>query len=108
MIEYKYGKYPKIYQNSEPRARANGIRKFEDWGGDLNSYPHTRSLRTIPMNLNVDCSHSDPLLSAVTIPLLVAVREWGTEENAAYAQTELLMIIVEGVQAAAERKVRCK
>ncbi len=60
------------------------------------------------MNLNVDCSHSDPLLSAVTIPLLVAVREWGAEENAAYAQTELLMIIVEGVQAAAERKVRCK
>ncbi len=58
------------------------------------------------MNLGVDCRSSDPRLSAAVVPLLVALREWSVEEKDAYMQTELLMVILQGVQAVTEGKVR--
>lgn len=84
----------------------SGNIKFEDLGGGSVSLVPRSRVWERAMNLDVDCRSSHPQLSAASVPLLVVLREWGAEGNDAYLQTELLMIILQGVQAAAEWRVR--
>ena len=60
------------------------------------------------MNLDVDCRDREPQLFPAMVPLLVLVREWGAEGKAAYAQTDLLLFVLQEVHAVTERAVQVR
>ena len=52
------------------------------------------------MNFNIDCSESsDPHLRRV-VPLLVLVKEWGELGDDAFKETDIVLLLLQGVQLA--------
>ena len=52
------------------------------------------------MNFNVDCSESSgPRLTGV-VPLLVLVKEWGELGDDAFKETDIVLLLLQGVQLA--------
>ena len=51
------------------------------------------------MNLGLDCREKGGPLSPRIVPLLVLVREWSLFKEDAFLQTELILLLLQGVQA---------
>ena len=51
------------------------------------------------MNLGIDCREKESRLSPRIVPLLVLVREWSLFKEDAFLQTELILLLLQGVQA---------
>lgn len=58
------------------------------------------------MNFSVDCSEKrSPCLQRV-VPLLTLVKEWGYQGIDAFQQTDVVLLLLQGIQLADDDKVR--
>ena len=51
------------------------------------------------MNFNFDCAAQRNSHSLRVLPLLVAIREWSRAKEDAFSQTDVILTILQGVQA---------
>lgn len=50
------------------------------------------------MNFDIDYRHVHIVRSPQAVPLLVLVREWGRYDYAAFALTDVILLILRGIQ----------
>ena len=59
------------------------------------------------MNFSSICKEKRLLLRPGNIPLLVLASEWSNLKDVAYGKIDLVLLLLQGIQAASEDKVRC-
>ena len=50
------------------------------------------------MNLDIDYRHIHVVRSPQTVPLLVLIKEWGRYQKDAYSRTDIIFLILRGIQ----------